>query len=310
MKKNDLRRVSNVQTEGGVLSDHKALNATIRLAHYIPKKKHNKNGTFNKNKETEEQKPKQQKRINWSIITQEPKKFNDELEQQLTNDTSYKNFTDAITQAAIKVAADNGIKKRPTGFIKAEDTLNKLIEGRNTAIKHHEKTPSKEIKSKIQQARREIKNGKEKAKTTWLLEKIEEIKNMNKNPRNAWKSIKEITNGFTGHQKQAVTIKMKKANGKYATNDTENAEVFQHHFKKLYTMERTYDPLIIEEIPQNPTKESLDNQPTFKEIIKALTKMQYEKKPWAQRNSNRGLQKPAGKTTSQIRRNNPKILER
>jgi Reverse transcriptase (RNA-dependent DNA polymerase)/Endonuclease-reverse transcriptase len=277
MKKKDLRRVSDVQTEGGVLSDHKALNATVRIAHYIPKKKHNKNGKCNKNEETKEQQTNQRKRINWSLITQEPKKFNDELEQQLNNDTSYKNFTDAITQAAIKIAADNGNRKRPTWFIKAEDKLNKLIEKRNTAIKHHEKNPSEETKSKIQQARRELKNGKEHAKTTWLQEKIEEIENMNENPRNAWKSIKEITNGFTGHQTQAVTIKMKKSNGKYATSDTENAEVFQQHFEKLYNMERTYDQSIIEEIPPNPTKETLDNQPTFKEIKKALTKMQYEK---------------------------------
>jgi hypothetical protein len=107
--------------------------------------------------------------------------------------------------------------------------------------------------------------------------KIEEIESINENPRNAWKSIQEITEGFSGYQKKAVTIKMKKANGKYEINDNEYAEVFKQHFEQLYNMERTYDNTVIEEIPPNPTKNSLAQQPTYKEIKKHWKKFNMKK---------------------------------
>ena len=35
---------------------------------------------------------------------------------------------------------------------------------------------------------------------------------------------------FAGHIKSAVTVRMRKADGTMAVNDTENGEVFQKHF--------------------------------------------------------------------------------
>jgi hypothetical protein len=176
MIKEDLRKVINVQTEGAVLSDHEALNATIKLAKYIPKKKTNYQNKCTENEETNEQTQKRKKRIDWSLIPQEAQKFNTELEKQLTVDTNYKNFTDAITNAAIQIAEDNGTRKQPTWFVKAEEKLTQLIERRNKAIKEQEKSPTEENKMKIQQARRELKKGKEDAKTLWLKEKSKKLK--------------------------------------------------------------------------------------------------------------------------------------
>ena len=57
---------------------------------------------------------------------------------------------------------------------------------------------------------------------------------INTNPKDAWKATYEIANGMYGHHKKATTMKMKKADGTMAKNDTENAEVFEDHFKKLF----------------------------------------------------------------------------
>jgi Reverse transcriptase (RNA-dependent DNA polymerase) len=99
------------------------------------------------------------------------------------------------------------------------------------------------------------------------------------NPHNAWNSIKDISNGFSGHHKKAVTIKMKKPDGNYAINDNDNAEVFRIHFKKLYNMDCTYDPTVLQVISKNPTNITLAEQFTRKEVQQALSKMKYEKSP-------------------------------
>jgi hypothetical protein len=199
------------------------------------------------------------------------------LNEQLTVSKNYTDFTNAIKSTAMEIAQDKNAKKRPAWFEKSETTILRLIENRNKAIENFGKTPSQENKEKMQQARKELKKGKDNAKSSWLQGKIDEIEEINDNPRNAWKAIKEISTGFNGHHKKAVTIKMKKPNGEYATNDSENAEVFKNHFKKLYNMDCTYDPTVIEEIPINQIKESLADTITKQEIQKALSKMNYKK---------------------------------
>jgi Endonuclease-reverse transcriptase len=69
IKRNDLRRFLDVQTCSGVLSDHKALTATLRIAKHIPKKTDKKKEKRN-NEETE-RKPIKRKKIDWSLIPHE-----------------------------------------------------------------------------------------------------------------------------------------------------------------------------------------------------------------------------------------------
>ena len=73
-----------------------------------------------------------------------------------------------------------------------------------------------------------------------------------------------------GHHKKATTMKMKKTDGTMAKNDTENAKVFEDHFKKLFnnTTGANYDPEILAEITKIETDPTLDKAPTRAEIKK------------------------------------------
>ena len=132
------------------------------------------------------------------------------------------------------------------------------------------------------EARSKVKKGVEKAQEDWLIERIIEVEQMKMDPRTAWKAIKEFAAGLYGHQIKSKTMKMRKSDGTYAKNDTENANVFHEHFNKLFNNKTgtEYDPAVIEEIKDRQSEnEELGMTPTRKEISKALKKMRYKKAP-------------------------------
>jgi hypothetical protein len=119
------------------------------------------------------------------------------------------------------------------------------------------------------------------ARIKWLSSKLTEIERLDNNPRDVWKSFREVNAGFTGHHNKAVNMKMKKADGTMAKTDKENAEVMLKHFEQVANQQElsSYDPLILDKIPTCPTQPAMDTTPTTKEIQHALRKMQYEKSP-------------------------------
>ena len=70
-------------------------------------------------------------------------------------------------------------------------------------------------------------------------------------------------------------MKMRKPDGSYAKNDTENANVFLTHFNNLFNnlTGTDFEPAVIEEIKDGqPENEELGTLPTKREISKALKK--------------------------------------
>jgi hypothetical protein len=119
------------------------------------------------------------------------------------------------------------------------------------------------------------------ARVQWLDFKLAAIEKINGDPQNAWKSIRELNAGFSGHHEQAVVMKMKKKDGTFAKTEAENAKVLFDHFYQVVNREElsAYDPAILQEIDSCPTNTALDATPTSLEVRTALHKMQYEKSP-------------------------------
>jgi hypothetical protein len=119
------------------------------------------------------------------------------------------------------------------------------------------------------------------ARIKWLSSKLTEIERLDNNPRDAWKSFREVNAGFTGHHNKAVKLKMKKADGTIAKTDKENAHVMFKHFKQVTNQQElsSYNPLILDKIPTCPTQSVMDTTPATKEIHHAVRRMQYEKSP-------------------------------
>jgi hypothetical protein len=193
----------------------------------------------------------------------------------------YDEFAEAMRVTAEKISPSDGKKKRPPWFEYSEAELMRAIGDRNTATLTYFKHRSPANKIQLAAERKKVKKTIIDARNKWLGIKITEIENLDQDPRSAWKAIREINDGFSGHHKKATIIKMRKPDGTLAKNEQENAQVFLSHFEKVANLreESSFDPTIFQEIDQLPTVNELDLPPTRKELSIALRKMQYEKSP-------------------------------
>ena len=64
---------------------------------------------------------------------------------------------------------------------------------------------------------------------------------------------------------------MKKADGSLCKTPEENAEVV--HFEKLFSKTPSYDPTVLEDLPQKPVVKDCDAPPTDEEIAKAVKQL-------------------------------------
>ncbi len=102
---------------------------------------------------------------------------------------------------------------------------------------------------------------------------------MRLNPRVAWEYICLLTGGTTGHHKKKVTMAMKMADGKIATNGKENTAVFGPQFERVFNNHHPVNLTILTDVPQRPTLNDLDLPITYKELDAAIKKLKNGKSP-------------------------------
>ena len=177
---------------------------------------------------------------------------------------------------------DDNVRKRKPWFELSQKALLEKINARNKSFGKYSKDKSISNLTILKNSRSNLKKKKEEAKILWIASKVSELEScMDIDPRSAWKATKEIAGGLYGHHKNTASMKMKKPNGEYCTNDLENAEVFKNFYLKLYNNHEgtKFDESILNEIDEQPEKPILGALPTDKEIQRALSKMAYEKSP-------------------------------
>ena len=304
--KNKLKHFRNCDTIPGMESDHLMVTSVMHIAKFIPKKKNRKRDNAETINNDETEKRRQKTKIDWDLLRKrksatfnaELKHILDQQQQQArteeenddNNDNNtwtpdkgcpYENLVEAIETAAAKVAPSDGKTKRPPWFRMNETVLMDAIKERDKATINLKTHRSEENKVIAATKRQILLKAKVDARINWLDSKLNEIEQLDNNPRDAWKSFREINAGFTGHHKKAINMKMRKTNGTMAKTDKENAEVMFKHFEKVTNRQElsSYDPTILDEIPTRPTQSAMDTAPTKKEIQHALRKMQYEKSP-------------------------------
>eukprot|EP00978_Attheya_sp_CCMP212_P017788 scaffold47921_cov55-Attheya_sp.AAC.5 len=98
------------------------------------------------------------------------------------------------------------------------------------------------------------------------------------NPKRAWEVIQEIQQGLQGHPREHNTMKMRLENGELASNDEENADVFEPHlFNAFNRNDAPVDNIVLQLIQQRPMKDQLNHPPTPKEISKHINKAAQDK---------------------------------
>jgi hypothetical protein len=145
----------------------------------------------------------------------------------------YKNLVEAIETAAAKIAPSDGRAKRPPWFKMNESTLMDAIKERDKATINLNTHRCKENKIIAATKRQILLKAKVDARNKWLDSKLTKIERLDNNPRDAWKSFREVNTGFTGHHNKAVNMKMKKADGTMVKTDKENADVMFKHLEQV-----------------------------------------------------------------------------
>ena len=89
----------------------------------------------------------------------------------------------------------------------------------------------KYLKQKCRDARSNVKNTVNVAKGKWIKHLVDDIIDINMNPRRAWENIKKLAKRFTGHYVWINAMKFRNSNRDIAVTDTENANLAAEHFK-------------------------------------------------------------------------------
>ena len=187
-----------------------------------------------------------------------------------TDQPSYSNLAKAVNEASLEILPKKE-RRKPGWFQSNEKKLLSLIEARNQAYELNFKRHTRSTSKKLQAARQALKKEVKLSKNRWI-ESHCNILNKHSGTKGAWDALKTIKKGLSMTKPTAMR-KMKKADGSICSNAKENASVFRDHFEKLYDKQPTFDPTVLDTLPQTPVHTGYDHLPSDEEIVKATSKL-------------------------------------
>ena len=179
-----------------------------------------------------------------------------------------------MQEAAADVLPPKG-KPSPPWFTASEATLLPLIAKRDAALDANHRAPSPSSQQHLRLARSELNKALRRAQSDWVMATCAPINDGIVGSRGsalAWSKVKTLKGGL-GPSSRPAQPKMKKKDGSLASSAEENAAVFAEGFKELYGRTATFDPSIIDHVPQRAVMAGLDHAPTDKEIRWAVGRL-------------------------------------
>lgn len=187
---------------------------------------------------------------------------------------SYTKLAEAMDEAAQTVLP----KKRrgqPSWFSADEERLSALVERRNEAMTASFGRRTRSSTMRLRNARKELKSAISKAKNAWIVSKCTAINDASSSrcgTKECWDVLGELRKGLSKSRPSSEKM-MEKGDGSKCQTSEENAEVFRSHFETMYGRDPTYDPTVLDLLPQQPTAPECDHVPTDEEIMKAVRKL-------------------------------------
>ena len=129
---------------------------------------------------------------------------------------------------------------------------------------------TRQTSAELKEARKKLKREVKAAKNRWIVSHCNNINDFGN--KKAWESIKTLKNSLS-KIRPYIQKQMKKPDGSMCQTPEENADVFFNHFKSLFDQEGSYDPRVLDELPQHPIHEGYDHLPTDEEIRNAILKL-------------------------------------
>ena len=194
-----------------------------------------------------------------------------------TSDASAVSYS-TLAKAMEKTAAETLPKRErpaPLWFAAKEGVLRTCIANRNATFNAHQQQPTAETVARYREARSRVQLEIRNAKSDWILGKCTAINDGicgATGSAAAWATVKVLKAGLAP-PRRAPPAKMKKADGSLADTPEENASVFADAFSQLYGREASFDPSVLDDLPQRPVAVGLDHVPTDDEIRLATSKL-------------------------------------
>ena len=152
-------------------------------------------------------------------------------------------------------------------FVEDAEELRRLIKIRNELYASLEKEDTRnkaQLRKQLRLARWNLKSRIKAAKNAWICSQMDDMNGASDaftGTKKCWDAMKKLKGGL-GVTQTSAPAKMKKADGTYAKSPEENAEVFEHHFEKLYGREPSFDFSVLDDIDQHEILEALDERPS------------------------------------------------
>ena len=139
------------------------------------------------------------------------------------------------------------VARKNKGWVNlSRDVLEPILQEQDSTL--HEirskKSSCHELLSKLRQIREKAKDAMLVAKMKWHSKLAHDVHDVNFNPSLAWRKIRELAGGLSGHHEDPPMMRMRLPNGKLAQNDEENMLVFSPHFKKVLNNVRETNPSV------------------------------------------------------------------
>ena len=88
---------------------------------------------------------------------------------------------------------------------------------------------------------------------------------MKSKPQEAWAKMWNLQAGHNPYHKIIQVLNFAK-NGVKALNNKENLKIASEHFEKVYNRESSYDPNVVNNIPQYPESPNFNQLPSIVEL--------------------------------------------
>ena len=162
-------------------------------------------------------------------------------------------------------------------FREAKDQILGACSERNAAFRQVVRTPSAEARAALRAARARVRRVVRKARSEWLeraIARVETVKPGGQplSPADAWDAMKELARGMDETVRPTEVPVARAGNAGLSRTARERLSALAEHFKAVFNRTSTYDPTVLQELPQREVLDSAGSTPTQAEIEEMFLK--------------------------------------
>jgi len=101
-------------------------------------------------------------------------------------------------------------------------------------------------------AKKNVQEAVELAKSKWATFLAMRISQIRPHPKEAWKAVSELKDGYTGHHTIPDVMHFLIPDGSLSKTPQEHASILQPHFAQVFNNQKKVDPSALIEVRQRP----------------------------------------------------------